>query len=335
MSIEILKLGLAMSVQDRGRFGFRAFGVPVSGALDLLAYEMANALLGNEAEVPVLELTMNGPSLRFHEDTVLAITGANMKPVDENGYPIPMWQAVTMTAGQTIKFGYAVEGMRAYVAFAGGIDSKLVMNSASTYNRASIYPLLGRAFQVGDRFQMKGTKNVFFGYLPIEHRPTYSKDIVVRVVLGPHDDAFTKEGLEVFLSSHYRVSPTSDRMGIRLEGGAIVHKGEADIISDGIVPGAIQVPKDGQPIVLLADAQTTGGYTKIGHIIQEDICRMAQLCPHDTVRFKAISLEEAHACLKQKKWCDRRQVVALNPRSRRYFEIKEGRQLYKVTVEEV
>lgn len=335
MTIEIVKLGMAMSVQDKGRFGYRAFGVPISGALDQSAYEMANALIGNASGAPVLELTMNGPHLKFYHKTRIAITGANMNPVDEKGYPVPMWQAVSMEAGQELRFGYATSGMRAYIAFEGGIETSKIMDSASDYPRAGIFPCKGKALQVGDILTCKARESNVYGYIPIDKRPVYGCEVEVRVILGPHEAAFTDKGIETFLSTAYCVSPTSDRMGMRLEGEFIEHKDSADILSDGIVPGAIQIPKDGQPIVLLADAQTTGGYTKIAHVIQMDLSKLAQLRPRDKVRFKAIGLKEAHALLEEDAKKKEDMFKRKNAYSRRYFNVKSGQRSYSITVEEV
>lgn len=299
--IEVREPGLFTTVQDLGRYGYQRYGVPVSGALDLFALRVANILVGNREGVAGLEVTWLGPKLRFLADTVIALTGADLGP-QLNGQPLPMWQAAAVPQGSILSFVGVQVGMRTYLAIASGIEVPLVLGSRSTYTRASLGGLEGRALRAGDRLRtpMTGPEARMAGrQIPRELVPTYGHHHTLRVVLGPHDDAFTTEGLQTFLSSSYTITPQSDRMGYRLQGPRIEHKAGVDIISDGIPFGAVQVTGDGMPIVLLADRGTTGGYSKIATVISTDIARLAQAAPGDEVSFQTVSVEEAHQLLRQ------------------------------------
>lgn len=299
--IELLDGGLLTTVQDMGRYGYQRYGVPVSGAMDLLALRVANILVGNQEGEAGLEITLVGPRLRFLADTVISITGADLAP-HLNDEPVSMWQAVAVPRGGTLSFGSFRDGVRAYLAVAGGIDVPRVLGSRSTFTRSRLGGLEGRALRAGDVLSAIGegpVTRVEGRRLPREQVPIYGHGHRLRVVLGPQDDAFTEEGVQTFLSSTYTVTPQSDRMGYRFQGPRVQHKGGADIVSDGIPFGGVQVTGDGMPIVLLADRGTTGGYTKIATVISADLASVAQALPGDTVSFQSVSVEEAHQALRQ------------------------------------
>ena len=299
MALEVLEWGMLTTVQDLGWCGHQRYGVPVAGAMDPFALQVANALVGNSLGEAALELTIVGPILRVTESCLIAVTGADLG-LRVNGRPLPSWMAVFVRRGWIIGFGERKRGCRAYLAVAGGIDVPLIMGSKSTYLRGGFGGFQGRALREGDLIPVGQTASHLPSLagqeFPPDRIPDYSDTPEVHVVLGPQDDYFTEEGIKAFLSSGYKVSPISDRMGYRLQGAEIVHQGQTDIISDGIVLGAVQVPADKQPIVLMADRQTTGGYPKIATVISADIPLLAQCVPGaSTVTFKAIAVEEAQA----------------------------------------
>ena len=295
MSIKIINGGLMTTIQDYGRIGFQRFGFHVSGAMDKRAYAMANLLLGNKNREAVLEFCLMGPTIEFTEDAVVCITGGDFSP-KLNNCPVDMYQAIAIKRGDQLSFSYASDGTWGYVGFAGGIEVPVVMGSRSTDIKSQLGGLNGRRLMAGDNLMLG--KNV--SELPLMERrkapkPTYKKNVTrVRVVLGPQDDYFTSEGMDTFLHAEYTVSNECDRMGYRLEGSPITHNEKgADIISDGIAFGSIQVPKKGLPIVVLADRQTTGGYTKIATVIGVDIPDFVQRRPGEKVIFEAVSPNEA------------------------------------------
>jgi biotin-dependent carboxylase-like uncharacterized protein len=285
------------TVQDLGRYGYQQFGVPVAGAMDEFALRAANLLVGNAEDEAGLEVTLLGPTLELLEDAVVAITGGDLEAT-ANGVPLPLWESVELKKGAQIAFGRPRSGARAYIAVAGGIDVPKIMGSKSTYVRGKFGGFHGRVLERGDEIPVGRISVPTPGRkLPAHLRPVQAR--VARVILGPQDDHFTPESIQVFLSSEYRISPVSDRMGYRLEGPKLKHRGGPDIISDAIPPGAIQVPGHGTPIVMLADRQTTGGYAKIATVISADLRVLAQLRPGDTVSFKAVSMAEAVAALQE------------------------------------
>jgi KipI family sensor histidine kinase inhibitor len=297
-ALEILRAGLLTTVQDRGRIGCQKFGVTMSGAMDEVALRVGNLLVGNPQGSAGLEISFLGPRIRFRVDVVLVLTGAEMD-VDLDGRPVPWYEALLVHAGQILDIRHCLRGMRAYLAVGGGIDVPLRLGSRSTSLAAGFGGLDGRPLRDGDLLSAGpavGPAPRWEGRtVPRSWRPAFGSPQTVRMVFGPQDDAFTEAGRRTFLETTYEVSPSSDRMGCRLEGPAIEHIGPADIISDWIPPGGVQVPGNGKPIVLLADRQTTGGYTKIATVIGPDIAKIAQLRPGEGVRFQAVSVAEAQA----------------------------------------
>ncbi|MFV0496916.1 MAG: biotin-dependent carboxyltransferase family protein [Candidatus Fimivivens sp.] len=295
MGMTILNGGFLTTVQDAGRVGYQQYGVPVSGVMDPRSFAIANMLVGNEKDEAVLEITMLGPTATFDAANVIAITGGNLSPA-LNGAPMPMYRAVAVNPGDKLTFGMQVSGCRAYLAVAGGVDIAPVMGSRSTYLKAQIGGVSGRKLDKQDHLAFRSPKtdlpNLSQGRFvaPEDFSPTHK---TLRVVMGPQDDAFTEKGIATFLDTSYAVTNQFDRMGCRLEGTIIEHIKGGDIISDGISMGAVQIPSAGQPIIMLADRQTTGGYTKIANVITADFPLIAQCKFGDTVHFKAVTVTEA------------------------------------------
>ena len=301
-AIEIISSGLLTTVQDLGRRGYQQYGIPVCGALDPVSLRIANVLVGNSEGEAGLEITALGPTIRFTSDSVFAVVGADFRP-EVDGREVRTWESVKVSAGSVLSIGAASDGLRAYMAVAGGIDVPVVMNSRSTDLKGEFGGLDGRALRDGDSLPV--------GYSPhmsdwsetglpvgISRQPTYGQEFQIRVVLGPQDSEFTESGVNAMLTSEYTVSVESDRMGYRLEGAEIAHRSGPDIVSDGTALGSIQVPGTGQPIILLADRGTTGGYTKIATVIGPDIGLLTQAMPGAKVRFSAVSVDEAHQLLR-------------------------------------
>lgn len=339
MGIIVENPGLLTTVQDEGRFGWEQFGVSPSGPMDAESFHIANILAGNDAGESALECTLAGPALRFTEDETVAVTGADMSPL-LNGAPCPMNRALAIRAGDVLKLQPAKNGCRAYIAFAGGLDVPLVMGSRATGIQNKIGGLNGRRLAKGDEINFRAP-SASLENMPARvsgHALRTGRENVLRVIMGPQDDRFTDEGLRTFLGEPYKVTNDCDRMGCRLEGPAIQHKTDGNIISDGIATGAIQVPTSGQPIIMMAERQTVGGYTKIAAVISADLPVIAQCRPGDVVRFRAVSLAEAHRLRREgrKKLEDlaaRIKGRAAGP-ARRYCVTVGGRR-YEVSVEEI
>ena len=294
----VLNPGVLTTVQDFGRIGYQQFGVSVSGAMDPRAMRFANLLVGNPENEAVLECTMLGPQLQFDETTIIAVTGGNLGPTLD-GQPLKTYCAYKVNAGQTLRFAGLRSGCRAYIAFAGGLDIPEVMGSRSTYMKAKIGGFKGRKLEKGDAIGFRDPKSELFNLDKRNLTPEcVPRDVyTLHVIMGPQDDMFTEEGIKTFLSETYTVTPEFDRMGCRFDGPEIAHKNGGDIISDGIAFGAVQVPSAGKPIVMLADRQTTGGYTKIANVMTADFRILAQLKAGDKVRFEKISVAAAQEAL--------------------------------------
>lgn len=294
MGIKIMSGGFMTTIQDMGRFGYQETGMSVSGVMDTRSTALANILVGNEESEAVLEITMMGPMIEFTESIIVALTGGDLG-AKLDGSPMPRYQAVTVKAGQTLSFGAMAGGTRAYLAFAGGLDVPIVMGSKSTNLKSAIGGLDGRKLGAGDEIEFTDPKT----WIPnLNQRqlepPSYQeKEYTLRVLMGPQDDCFTEAGIQTFLQNPYTITNEYDRMGCRLEGALIEHKNGGDIITDGISFGAVQVPSHGNPIVMMADHQTTGGYTKIANVISVDLPVLAQCMPGYRIRFEAVDIETA------------------------------------------
>ncbi|MBK0347945.1 biotin-dependent carboxyltransferase family protein [Aerococcaceae bacterium zg-ZJ1578] len=298
MGIRILKPGLYTTVQDLGRVGYQSQGFGVSGVMDVRSFKIANLLIDNPENEAVLEFTLTGPTLEFTAETIIAITGGDFQPLI-NGEPAAMYTAIYMNKGDVLSFQGARTGTRGYIAFSSYLSIPVVMGSRSTNTKCAIGGFKGRRLKEDDYigFRIKRRYLPYFLSRTLDIDEFNQEEAVIRVVMGPQDQYFTKEGRQTFLSEEYTVTSDADRMGFRLEGPYIAHKESADIISEGIAFGAIQVPAHGKPIVLLADRQTTGGYTKIATIASVDIPKLVQRKTDHKVRFVAITIEQAQQLL--------------------------------------
>ena len=291
--IRVLDPGPQTTVQDGGRRGQLRYGIPPSGPMDRRAFVLANRLVGNADDAAALEGTLAGPRLSTDAPCAVAVTGADAA-VTVNGAEAPAWTTLHLAPGDVLKVGAARAGVRIYVAVAGGVETPVVLGSRATYLRGRMGGVGGRALRKEDVLRPGPAPLPPLRTVPGDARPGFADEIRARVVLGPQADRFTPAGIAAFLGSPYQVSPQSDRMGMRLSGARIEHARGHDIISDGIPLGAIQVPGDGQPIVLLADRQSTGGYTKIGAVCSFDIGRVGQLKPGQRLAFTAVDVHAAH-----------------------------------------
>ena len=343
-TIKILDAGLLTTVQDLGRYGFQRYGVSASGVMDEYSAKIANKLVGNKVGEAVLETTLKGVQIEFLQNTAVAITGGNCD-VTLNGTKIELWQSYLVNRGDILKMGICRSGLRNYLAFAGGIDIPIIMNSKSTNLKAKVGGFNGRKLMAGDILSV-GVGSLETPLTLNKHYiPTYSKDIKVGVILGQQDDYFTEAGIKTFLNETYTVTQESDRMGIRLSsvsGATIEHKNGADIISDGITFGAIQVPGSGQPIVMMADRQTTGGYTKIGNVISSDLAKLAQATPGTKVKFVEYTLEQAVQAIKNNDIIINNQNSYISPikeevvdSSSREYRIKLNNKVFELKVERI
>ncbi len=307
--IKVIRPGLLTTVQDEGRTEFLAFGMPRAGVMDRYAARMANLLCGNPLGAAVLEMTLIGGSYRFSAAVRIAVCGAAM-PLLLNGEAISAWTAVDVNPEDELEVGAAASGCRAYLAVAGGIEVPLVMGSRSTYYRAGIGGFAGRPLQIGDELPI-GTPSPLTAapiQLPAVWIPQYASQITVRVLPGPQAELFNESGWRTLLSTNYSISDEADRMGYRLEGEKIEHLSGPDIVSDALTPGAIQVPGSGQPIIMMTDCGTTGGYAKIATVIGPDLAMIGQAKPQDCLTFVECSYEQAVEALREE--MDRYRQVA-------------------------
>ncbi|MGP4105615.1 biotin-dependent carboxyltransferase family protein [Virgibacillus sp. L01] len=284
----VLKPGVLTTFQDLGRTGYQKFGVPVSGAMDMFALQVANILVGNQRSAACLEVTLVGPQLEMTapDPITVALTGAGLEP-KLNDNAIKMWRTFRMEKGDRLSFGKHQSGVRTYIAIAGGFDAPVFFGSQST----DVKSHLGRSLVNDD---------AIYGYpakakrgIGITNSPIYQKSVEVAVIEGPHTDFFTKQGRENFFNSPHTVNANSNRMGYRLKSEPITHENNTEIWSDAVPFGGIQIPSNGSPIILMADRQTTGGYPRIGTVISTDLPKIAQLVPQGEIRFTPITIEEA------------------------------------------
>ncbi|TFG84640.1 MAG: biotin-dependent carboxyltransferase [Spirochaetales bacterium] len=297
--ITFVKRGILTTIQDAGRKGFQRFGMPAAGAMDQFAMKLANVLVGNAPDTEVVEATIIGPSILFDEAEAFAVCGGDLEPCLD-GQPIENNRAYIAKAGSLLELPMAKSGARAYIAFSGGLDAELKMGSRSTYMKAGIGGVQGRPVKDGDTLGLRAQK-VELPHLPGRYVPAgfgvaYSSHPTVRVTLGPQDDLFSDKGKTDFCAGDYTLTQENDRMGFRFSGPDIesIPESDGNIISDGICFGAVQVTK-GQPIVMMADRQTTGGYCKLGCVTSADLPLLAQLKTGDACRFRFVGVEEAQA----------------------------------------
>ncbi len=308
MLLEVIDAGFGNCIQDRGRTGYRSIGVPVAGAADPLLLACANLLLGNDPVAPGIEVALSGPTLKALCGPVRCAMAGQLRArlIRANGTTreVAAWETATLFEGDTLAVGSA-KGL-GYIAVSGGIRVPPQLGSCATYARAGLGGIDGRALRANDRLPCGPVNGD--PWLDCRARePFEHPDGPFRVIAGPQADHFTPEALETFLSQAYTVTADMDRMGVRLDGPTLTHRRDkgADIHSDGITPGAIQVPANGQPILLGPDCQTVGGYAKIATLISADLPRLAHLAPGRPVRFVEVDLAEAHqARLAQRKQLD-------------------------------
>jgi len=284
--MRVIRAGMLTTVQDLGRRGRRSEGLPGGGAVDPFALRVANLLVGNPEDAPALEITLTGPELEFSHPAWVAVCGARFEGS-------PDWRTVRVEAGDRLKLGRRVSGCRAYLSISGGIDVEPVIGGRGTFLPAGLGGFQGRALRDGDTVPLNAPTRSPTGHWGIDERilPHYSPEPVVRVMVGTHADEFG----DTLYSGRFGVTNRSDRMGIRLDGPKLVRSSPVELVSTAVAPGTVQVPPDGHPIVLMADAQTLGGYPRVAHVAAVDISLLAQLAPGDGVRFSPSTLAEAHA----------------------------------------
>ena len=322
MSIRIKSPGLLTTVQDTGRFGEYDIGMPPSGAMDVFSYGVGNYLVGNEDGAAGLEITYFGPELEFTEDAVVAVTGAEMPP-KINGEEAPTWETLQVREGDVLSFDYLMNGARSYLAVAGGVDVPVFMHSRSTYTLIGLGGHEGRALKEDDELSLGEARN---GEAQVGKRvgdddiPRYTKETELRVIIGLASYRLTEESMQGFLNVEWTVTPDADRVGYRYRGGELgfvereqpagAGSDPANVVDFGYPIGSIQVPGGVEPIVLMNDAVTGGGYATIGTVISADRDRLAQSKTNDKTRFRSIELEEA--------------LVAREFRRRKLAEIREA-----------
>ena len=305
MAIRVKSPGLLTTVQDTGRFGEYAIGMPPSGAMDVFSYQVGNYLVGNEEGAAGLEITYFGPELEFTEDAVIAVTGAEMPP-KINGEEAATWEALQVREGDILSFDYLKNGARSYLAVAGGIDAPVFMHSRSTYTLIGLGGHEGRALQEGDELALgeDGDRSDRVGRrVDDDHIPAYSKETELRVIIGLASYRLTEESMEEFLGTTWTVTPDADRVGYRYKGGELkfvereqpagAGADQANVVDFGYPIGSIQVPGGVEPIVLMNDAVTGGGYATIGTVISADRDKLAQTKTNDKTRFRSVDLDEA------------------------------------------
>ncbi|WP_285228698.1 biotin-dependent carboxyltransferase family protein [Planococcus sp. ISL-110] len=308
--LKILKSGLQTTVQDLGRTGFQKYGVIASGAMDPFAHRLANLLVGNNEQAATLEITLVGPAIQFTEDALIAVCGGDLSP-KVDGSTVRTWQTLAVRKGNTLTFGEPRVGARCYLAIAGGINVQKVMDSRSTYLRAGIGGFQGRALEKGDELpvgqaslQQKVLQHSEKGFDWLLPPARYFEEPVIRMMPGRQFDLFDEASKARIFQEAFAVSPNSDRMGYRLEGPCLALETPAELISEAVAFGSVQVPGDGNPIVLLADRQTTGGYPKIGQVASVDLPLISQLKQGQQLRFKKISMADA-----QQRWIEQEQSI--------------------------
>jgi len=305
MAIRVKSPGLLTTVQDTGRFGEYDIGMPPSGAMDVFSYQVGNYLVGNEDGAAGLEITYFGPELEFTEDAVVAVTGAEMPP-KINGEEAPTWETLQVREGDVLSFDYLMNGARSYLAVAGGVDVPVFMHSRSTYTLIGLGGHEGRALKEGDELSLGEARN---GEAQVgkrvgdDHIPRYTKETELRVIIGLASYRLTEESMQEFLNVEWTVTPDADRVGYRYRGGELgfvereqpagAGSDPANVVDFGYPIGSIQVPGGVEPIVLMNDAVTGGGYATIGTVISADRDRLAQSKTNDKTRFRSIELEEA------------------------------------------
>jgi antagonist of KipI len=304
MSVIVERAGFFTSVQDLGRTGFREFGVSLGGALDSFGLRVANLLVGNDESAAGLEITLGGLQLRFNEQRIVVWCGGEFG-VHIGSVALPAGHACVMSAGEELQFGRPKAGCRSWLAITGGIDVPVILGSRSTDLRAQFGGFEGRTLHDGDelglgesrRSELSTTERISQRTAPHDWILPAKREPILRFIRGVDWNRFNASTLQRLTSETFSVSPDSDRMGVRLDGPELKRQDKADLISEAVAPGTIQVPPNGKPILLLGDCQTIGGYPKIAHVITVDLGVAAQLRAGDHVRFSEVSLADAYRLL--------------------------------------
>lgn len=315
-ALRVRNPGLHTTVQDLGRYGYQRSGVPVSGALDAESFRLANLLVGNSPAAPALEILLHGPTLEVEADSVrIALAGSEtgLELSGSRSGRVPAWQSIRLQRGEVVRVGALEDTACCYLAIEGGLDAPPCLGSAATYGRGGLGGLDGRALKKGDRVAVSAEAAGERDEVRLRQAPDPGLNCTLRVVLGPQTDAFTDAALETLLSAEFMVSNDVDRMGMRLDGPRLRHAGDFNIVSDGVVTGAIQVPGSGRPIVLLADRQTTGGYPKIATVASVDVPALARRRPGTVLRFEAVEVAEAEQARREREKALRMLAAALEP----------------------
>jgi len=296
--VHVIKPGMLTTIQDAGRWGFQSRGVPVAGPMDPVSHRLVNALVGNDRDAAALEITLLGPELEFDDERLVAVAGAEFE-LSLDGRPIPCNAPFIVSAGSRLRFGARGRGARAYLAVSGGIAVPPTLGSRSTHLVSAMGGVAGRALAAGDRLPLGDPGRVpgmaLAPQAPMVVLPDHHAQI--RVLPGPQLDFFGADALDLLQSAPYAIGHNSDRMGFRLDGPRLAHGRAAEFISDATPLGVLQVPASGQPILLMADRQTTGGYPKVATVIAADIAVAGQLGPADTISFVVCTPTEAMAAL--------------------------------------
>ncbi|MGE1063395.1 biotin-dependent carboxyltransferase family protein [Megasphaera paucivorans] len=299
--ITVIRQGNSATIQDEGRRGYQAWGMPVSGAMDPYACHMANLLVGNKVSAAVIEMTEEGIILKFDKSQLVSVCGADMQGmVNEN--PVKNWSSFIVPDGGTLSFGRALSGQRAYVAVHGGFDVPKVLGSRSTYTVAGIGGYEGRILHQGDILYLAEDreKKVCTTNIPAAYIPQYNPECTLRIMMGPQDSLFSNEAIHQFLTATYVVE-SSNRVAYQLAGPKIMPITKTNIVSDAVSPGAVQIPSGGTPcIVAAADHGTTRGFAKIGYVIQADLMNLVQAKAGDKIHFMAVTRQDAVNYLKQR-----------------------------------
>lgn len=306
--IRVLKAGALTQLQDLGRYGYQRYGVPVNGVMDEWSHRVANILVGNAEAEATLECTLTGPALQFTRDRLVAVCGADMQAsVDD--MRVPLGRPILVHAGAILRFGECRRGARAYLAVRGGFGVVPVMGSASTFARGGFGGFQGRALIKGDRLPLRDSDAGYPGATrllvqcgtPFVSAAQFDLPVsdssmdAVRAVMGPQWQAFTEEARKALTGESFEVSTQSDRMGYRLRGPVLKLSQPLEMISEAVAFGTVQVPPDGNPIILMADRQSAGGYPKIAYVASVDLPMLAQAMPGATLRFALVALEQAQS----------------------------------------
>ena len=305
ISLRVLAPGFQTTVQDLGRFGYAHLGISASGAADSMAFRIANRLAGNDENTPALEMTLTGSTLYFEgmpndAPLVAALTGSDFL-AQLDGVPVPLWQAISIKPGQTLRMGGTTSGARCYFAVRSGLRIATTLGSASTHLLSHFGGHLGRALKRGDVLEIGSTEKAEDATTKInsEFVAAISQRATLRITPGPQVDWFPESSLRELCSRAYLLTEASNRTGLRLTGDTILPSHNDQLLTEGASLGAVQIPPDGQPIIVFVEQQTTGGYPKIANVIAADLHRLGQLRPRDQVKFEMVTLEQARTLLMQ------------------------------------